>query len=163
MRRSTPSPTPARGRTIPASARGTLCQRGPLGPHDHRERVPHWAIDKCGIDEFLRIQQSPDGRNAFPCHRGGETKVHMESLMRFGKHVFISFAHMDNQSASASPGWVTHFHASLDRILSTRLGRKAEIWRDEKLRGNDVFADEIVNQLPDAAVLVSVVSPRYVR
>lgn len=80
--------------------------------------------------------------------------------MRFGKHVFISFAHIDNHGAS--PGWISRFHGSLDRILSMRLGRKAEIWRDEKLRGNDVFADEIVSHLPDAAVLVSVVSPRYV-
>ncbi len=81
--------------------------------------------------------------------------------MRFGKHVFISYAHIDN-AQGASPGWVDRFHGKLDQVLSTRIGRSAEIWRDRKLRGNDVFAQEIVSQLPDTAVLVSVVSPRYV-
>lgn len=81
--------------------------------------------------------------------------------MRFGRHVFISYAHIDN-AQGASPGWVDRLHGKLDQVLSTRLGRQALIWRDQKLAGNDVFADQIVQQLPDCAVLVSVVSPRYV-
>lgn len=81
--------------------------------------------------------------------------------MRFGRHVFISYAHIDN-AQGASPGWVDRLHGKLDQVLSTRLGRQALIWRDRKLTGNDVFAQEIVQQLPDCAVLVSVVSPRYV-
>jgi hypothetical protein len=36
------------------------------------------------------------------------------------------------------------------------------IWRDEKLQGNDVFNDEILNQLRDTALLVAFVSPNYV-
>jgi hypothetical protein len=43
-----------------------------------------------------------------------------------------------------------------------RLGRKAEIWRDQKLSGNDVFASEIVQQFPKTAVMISVLTPRYV-
>jgi hypothetical protein len=43
-----------------------------------------------------------------------------------------------------------------------RLGVPAKIWRDEKLRGNDVFAEEIVGQFPHTALLVSVLTPRYV-
>ena len=42
-----------------------------------------------------------------------------------------------------------------------RMGDKAQIWRDEKLQGNDVFADEIVDQFAQTAVLVSVLTPRY--
>jgi hypothetical protein len=37
-------------------------------------------------------------------------------------------------------------------MLSMRLGRRAEIWRDLKLSGNDIFADEIVAQFPKTAL-----------
>ena len=47
-------------------------------------------------------------------------------------------------------------------MLSMRLGRKAEIWRDIKLAGNDIFADEIIQQFPKTALLISVLTPRYV-
>jgi len=45
--------------------------------------------------------------------------------------------------------------------LSMRMGREAKIWRDEKLQGNDVFSNEIVAQFKQSAVLVSVVTSRY--
>jgi hypothetical protein len=81
----------------------------------------------------------------------------------FDRHLFISYAHIDNQPLSPEQqGWVTRFHASLDTVLSTRIGRKAEIWRDAKLSGNDIFSDEILTQLPRTAILVSIISPRYV-
>ena len=84
--------------------------------------------------------------------------------MKFGKHLFISYAHLDNQPVAENDvGWVSRFHRSLDAILSMRLGCKAEIWRDERLQGNDVFAQEIVSQFPETAALVAVVSPRYVQ
>jgi hypothetical protein len=83
-------------------------------------------------------------------------------MMRFEKHLFISYAHIDNQSLTPEQqGWITRFHASLEAMLSMRLGGKAEIWRDEKLQGHDIFADEIVDQFPKTAVLVSVLTPRY--
>lgn len=82
--------------------------------------------------------------------------------MNFAKHLFISYAHIDNQPLTAEQqGWITRFHASLEAILSMRMGGKAEIWRDDKLQGNDVFADEIVDQFAQTAVLVSVLTPRY--
>lgn len=83
--------------------------------------------------------------------------------MAFEKHLFISYAHLDNQPLSESQqGWITRFHASLSAMLSMRIGRKAEIWRDSKLSGNDIFADEIIQQFPKTALLISVVTPRYV-
>jgi hypothetical protein len=83
--------------------------------------------------------------------------------MAFEKHLFISYAHIDNQPLSEDQqGWITRFHASLSAMVSMRLGRKAEIWRDIKLSGNDIFADEIVSQFPKTELLVSVVTPRYV-
>jgi hypothetical protein len=81
----------------------------------------------------------------------------------FDRHLFISYAHIDNQPLTPEQqGWVTRFHMALEAMLSMRIGRKAEIWRDAKLAGNDIFSDEILAQFPRTAVLVSVLSPRYV-
>jgi hypothetical protein len=81
----------------------------------------------------------------------------------FENHVFISYAHIDNLPLTPEQhGWVTRFHGALDAMLSMRLGRRAKIWRDAKLSGTDVFADEIVAQFPKTALLVSIVSPRYI-
>jgi hypothetical protein len=84
--------------------------------------------------------------------------------MHFEKHLFISYSHIDNESQSPDQkGWVTRFHSSLGAFVSTRLGEKAEIWRDDKLGGSDIFAKEILDQFPRTALLLSVVTPRYVR
>jgi hypothetical protein len=81
---------------------------------------------------------------------------------RFEKHLFISYAHLDNEPLQPhQPGWITRLHESLKTVLGMRLGKKAEIWRDEKLRGNDIFGQEILDQFPKTALLLSVVSPRY--
>lgn len=81
--------------------------------------------------------------------------------MNFQRDVFISYAHLDNEGG-ANPGWINRFHQTLDGFLTQRLGHKAQIWRDDKLRGNDIFGDEIVGQVPATAVMLSVLSPRYV-
>ncbi len=82
--------------------------------------------------------------------------------MDFDKHVFISYAHIDNQPLSPQQqGWVTRFHATFEALLSMRIGRQARVWRDAKLQGNDVFADEIVEQFGQTALMVSVLTPRY--
>ena len=80
----------------------------------------------------------------------------------FDKHLFISYAHIDNQPLTPEQkGWISRFHATLEALLSMRLGQAAKIWRDDKLQGNDVFAEEIVDQFtshrrarvcPDAAL-----------
>ena len=82
--------------------------------------------------------------------------------MSYEHDLFISYAHIDNQPLTADQvGWVTRFHGTLAAQLSMRLGSVARIWRDDKLRGNDVFADEIVQKFASTALLVSVLSPRY--
>ena len=83
--------------------------------------------------------------------------------MNFEQNLFISYAHIDNQPLTpGEKGWITRFHATLKAILSMRMGREAKIWRDEKLQGNDVFSnDEIVAQFKESAVLVSIVTSRY--
>jgi hypothetical protein len=84
--------------------------------------------------------------------------------MSYQHDVFISYAHLDNESPLAGQsGWITDFHQALSVRVSQVLGRQLDIWRDPKLSGNDIFAETIQNQLPQAAVLVSVLSPRYVK
>lgn len=84
--------------------------------------------------------------------------------MTFDHHAFISYAHIDNEPLTpGQKGWVAQFHATLQTMLSQRLGEKARIWRDDKLDGNDVFAQEIVDQFAKTALLISILSPRYVR
>ena len=83
--------------------------------------------------------------------------------MDFEQNLFISYAHIDNEPIPPSEqGWITQFHQTLAPLLSTRMGRTAKIWRDQKLQGNDVFSDEIVMQFKKSAALISVLSARYV-
>jgi hypothetical protein len=82
--------------------------------------------------------------------------------MPFERHAFISYAHIDNQPLpTEKDGWVTLFHEALQQLLAGRLGGNADIWRDHKLQGNDVFSDEIIQQLAKTAVFISVLTPRY--
>jgi TIR domain len=82
--------------------------------------------------------------------------------MNFEQNLFISYAHLDNEPLTpGEKGWVTRFHTMLKTMLSMRLGREAKIWRDEKLRGNDIFSDEIIAQFKKSAILVSIVTSRY--
>lgn len=74
--------------------------------------------------------------------------------------VFVSYAHNDNDPKEA--GWITRFEENLKYYLKMRLGRVARIWRDKKLRGNDVFGDEITERFLQSRILISVLSPRYV-
>ena len=77
--------------------------------------------------------------------------------------LFISYAHIDNQPLTPElDGWITRFHASLEPLLSMRLGRKVKIWRDNKLEPAQIFEKEIVDHFRRTALLVSVPSPRYV-
>lgn len=82
--------------------------------------------------------------------------------MHFDFDVFVSYAHVDNTAADEHhKGWVAKLHETLDRRLTQLLGKPSRIWRDPKLKGNDVFEDVLVERVKSAAVLVSVVSPRY--
>ncbi|MEK6479458.1 toll/interleukin-1 receptor domain-containing protein [Catalinimonas sp. 4WD22] len=83
--------------------------------------------------------------------------------MKFEKHAFISYAHIDNKPISdEDEGWISDFHASLESLVSMKLGENVKIWRDNKLKGLDIFSDEIVQQFPKTALFISVISPRYI-
>jgi hypothetical protein len=83
--------------------------------------------------------------------------------MDFDFDVFVSYAHLDDAALGQEKGWVARLHETLEWRLAQLLGKPARIWRDPKLHGNDVFADMLVERVQHAAVLLSVVTPRYVR
>ena len=84
--------------------------------------------------------------------------------MPFDQDIFISYAHLDNLPlAEGLDGWVETLHKRLKILLGQLLGEEVSIWRDRKLQGNDIFADTLVENVSKAAVLVSVLSPRYVK
>lgn len=78
--------------------------------------------------------------------------------------IFISYAHVDDTPLmEEEAGWITKFHKTLDALVKQIMGDELDIWRDPKLQGNDYFSDTLVEALPKSAVLVSVLSPRYVK
>jgi len=84
--------------------------------------------------------------------------------MTFAQDVFISFTHIDNQSLNPDEdGWISTFHKALEIRLSQLRGNEPRIWRDRKLQGNDYLSDTIFDTLTQAALLVSVLSPRYLK
>jgi hypothetical protein len=84
--------------------------------------------------------------------------------MGFEDDVFISYAHVDNETlAAGQDGWVSLLHDRLRKRLRQLLGEEVKIWRDPKLQGNDEFADTLVIRVSKAGVLLSVLSPRYIK
>ena len=82
----------------------------------------------------------------------------------FEYDVFVSYAHIDNKTMSEEQeGWIAMLHRALEVRLGQLLGEAPKIWRDPKLQGNDYFDQEIVSKLVRATILVSVLSPRYVK
>ncbi len=84
--------------------------------------------------------------------------------MKFEKDVFISYAHLDDKPLDeGAKGWITDFHKLLQTRLEQTIGHELNIWRDEKLTGNEIFGPEIAAQFPKLKVMVSIITPRYVR
>jgi hypothetical protein len=87
----------------------------------------------------------------------------MSFLPEFEDDIFISYAHIDDRPLTeGQKGWISNFHQALETRLAQLLVPEPGVWRDLKLRGNDDFAEKLVSQLPKIAVLVSVISPRYI-
>jgi hypothetical protein len=78
--------------------------------------------------------------------------------------LFISYAHIDDLPISEDQkGWITEFHRILENRLAQLMGEKPKIWRDQKLSGSDIFDDQIVDQFRNTKLMVSVLSPRYIK
>src|SRR2546423_6673367 len=88
----------------------------------------------------------------------------MNGHSRFENQVFISYAHIDNASLSGTAeGWIDALHDRLKKRLAMLLGKELEIWRDSKLTGHDIFNETILINLSRSALLLSVLSPRYIQ
>lgn len=84
--------------------------------------------------------------------------------MKFEKDIFISYAHLDDESLIESQnGWITEFHRVLAIRLGQVLGRKPVIWRDLELHGNHIFDQQIVDQFSQVAIMISIITPRYTK
>jgi hypothetical protein len=84
--------------------------------------------------------------------------------MHFDGDAFISYAHLDNlELIEGRKGWVANFHRALEVRVAQLLGKSPHIWRDPKLSGNDLFAETLIERLRRVAVLVTVVTPRYLK
>ncbi|HAB16128.1 MAG TPA: TIR domain-containing protein [Verrucomicrobiota bacterium] len=78
--------------------------------------------------------------------------------------IFISYTHIDNQPLTeGQQGWIAQFHRLLEIRLAMLLGEQPKVWRDLKLNRTDDLSEAIMEQLLRAGILVSVVSPRYVK
>ena len=82
----------------------------------------------------------------------------------YDNDVFISYSHIDNRPFGIpGGGWVDIFHEHLQNFVDAHVGLSIKVWRDRRLTGAEVFSDEIEQQLRSSAVLVSVISPGYMR
>ena len=78
--------------------------------------------------------------------------------------VFISYAHIDNESLTeGQQGWISQFHRTLEVRLRQLMGENPQVWRDQKLMGNDIFDEKLVKEYSNAKVMISIVSPRYMK
>jgi hypothetical protein len=86
----------------------------------------------------------------------------MSAKLDYKNDLFISYAHIDNARVTEiEKGWIDLLHEALNWRLPQLMGAPVKIWRDRKLGGNDDFTEIILVELANSAVLVSVISPRY--
>jgi hypothetical protein len=84
-------------------------------------------------------------------------------MTNFEHDIFISYTHLDNESPFIGEnGWISNFSFALKVRVGQLLGRKPRLWRDPELQGNEFFDEALIEQVSRAAVLVAVLSPRYI-
>ena len=84
--------------------------------------------------------------------------------MSFENDVFISYAHIDDEPlAKGQNGWIHLLEQRLRIRLEQLLGEPAKVWRDPKLQGNDEFSNTLLSRISKVALLVSILSPRYLK
>jgi hypothetical protein len=81
------------------------------------------------------------------------------------RDIFISYSHKDNLTFGADQlGWVESFHRAVRVRLTQLLGRESNVYYDEAvMSGSDVLTPAITKEVRDTKILVSVVSPSYLR
>ena len=88
----------------------------------------------------------------------------MGYLSNFDEDLFISYAHNDDDVyAQESLGWVTRLHQDLEQRVRSYIGSNINVWRDNEIRNNDVFANKIFKRLVKTATFLSILSPSFIR
>ncbi len=88
----------------------------------------------------------------------------MSETHTFIDDVFISYRQLDNDLRDdGGKGWIDNFHERFESVLGEALGYAPEIWRDTRLQGNVYFAGELLERIKKTAVLVSILSPGYLK
>ena len=73
-------------------------------------------------------------------------------------HIFICYAHKDNESADPSQRWLDRL---LEQLEPLNLQEQAEIWSDKKLEIGDEWHDLIQTTLQQVKAAVLLVSPAF--
>lgn len=83
--------------------------------------------------------------------------------MQFDHQVFISYACLDDVPLPMqAQGCVTLLHQTLKALVDRKLGRRTDFWRDvQRLDGATLLTQEIIDSLDRSAVMVAVLSKRY--
>lgn len=91
-----------------------------------------------------------------------EPGAHMALVPGFEHDVFVSYSHVDDLGDEK---WITNFHQKLEIELAKRHGRMGAVtlWRDERLRGNDLFDAKIAHAIERSALFLAVTSYGYLR
>ncbi len=84
--------------------------------------------------------------------------------MSYTEDIFISYAHIDNAPlVEGQKGWITNFHRALEVRVAQLTGKTPRILRDAKIQDDDYVAAGLARRLQEVALLVSVLTPRYVQ
>jgi len=111
------------------------------------------------LDELPREPVSiPTGSGVMPAPGVRPAKA------TFAHDLYISYAQLDNEAQLAGQeGWVSAFHRSLEVRVGQLLGKKPVIWRNPKPHGDDAPDEGQVEHIPKSALLITLLSPRYVK
>lgn len=85
-------------------------------------------------------------------------------ITQYVHDLFVSYSHVDNWPLKErEQGWVDHFVHDLGLELHKRYGQPANIWRDSKLAGSDIFDEVVEHHVRNSALLVPILSPAYLK
>ncbi len=89
----------------------------------------------------------------------------MAFLPEFETDIFISYARVDNKTATDGEGWVALFIKHLQTELDKLHGRMGEVklWWDPTLDDNQLFDVKIQNQINSSAIFLALTSNGYLR
>jgi hypothetical protein len=138
----------------------------PLGFRQlHAANLSDWAGD-ASHGEFVRLLESI---GAIVAPRAEPTAHHRraterDAIRQFEVDAYISYSHFDDlRFGGNNEGWVTTFARALEIRLTQLLGRQARVDFDSELHDHDIFSFSSFDSLGRAAVMVAIVSPRYVK